>query len=1076
MKWGRTKFILTCLIFFSLGFNLVLPFFTKQEPVSAAAGDIGAVVDTWDFNSFIGDNPGSTARMKSSQYYITAARLGYSDNDGWVYTYKIYNNNGTMVHTLVDSYEFDSTDGHYPAITYFADLGGQQAYAIVYDESEVSAAGKVAIIGVDDNGDNLGSICVGSLTKHCGLYPSILVIDSTHLMVAYQANAGGSFDFYLETLNLTYDGDYHIAVADTQVVDSTPTSVRKGPSICWVNGPTADPVTLAYQLSTSGEHGKVYTWNISSGWNIAAAATDSWDWISYIFGGMIKKIPSSTYYMVSYSDSSNDPTVKSFAISNAGIITETLIDALTFTSTDSYYQTLFPIDMPLGIWGCYVVGTHTVYSFYARASDGAIGNAANDTLDTGSAYTDGWASFTHCEDDYFLQTKGVSYYLTTFSAEVAPVYVKSWQQITSGWFRLGNSSSFGTPISGYVSFMNSSSFQTNKSGYFTLSNYSLFQTNSSGWFSLSNTSSFKTTSEGWFKFQSDKEWSSISSGWFKFNGARELLDVSTGYFTFSNGASWIDVTQTPIKQYENSYSVSAESSVFAAGWRSQIFTVGTTGANVNHIISQIALKMRKQGSPPTITVSIRLVSARKPTGGDLCSGTIAGSSLTGTADWYNISMSPSYTLLANTEYAIVVRCVGGDAANFVRLSINNPGTYSGGAFDTSTTSGSTWIITAFDAGFLEYGFTSYISGYFTFQNTATYKSVTSGYFRLGNASSWATLNSGYFTFGAPLPAWYNVNQGWLRFGNTATVHNVVSGYFSLQNSSVYQNINDGYFTFASGISWANVNHGYFNFGNLSSTKTITSGWFNLSNVSSVQTVTQGYFSFANIPAWHSVRSGYFRFSNVSAWTLITSGWFSFENVSNATPIVRILLPHPGETVRYNTPFLVTYSVYSSKKEPVNVSLQVIYLGESGWVNLTNQALNSDDYYLNSTIDISLVMAALGITADYNSPYTLNLNATNYVTHLYGDDQSNFKLRDATYDMIVLFFPLILLLLFSILAFWKQSKIILTATITTAILYATMLATQFAGTIDAWYVVLLIVYALALSTMYFFWKKKGVKAT
>jgi general stress protein CsbA len=167
---------------------------------------------------------------------------------------------------------------------------------------------------------------------------------------------------------------------------------------------------------------------------------------------------------------------------------------------------------------------------------------------------------------------------------------------------------------------------------------------------------------------------------------------------------------------------------------------------------------------------------------------------------------------------------------------------------------------------------------------------------------------------------------------------------------------------------------------------------------------------------------------------------------------------------------VTYSIYSSKKEPVNVSLQVIYLGESGWVNLTNQALNSDDYYLNSTIDISLVMATLGITADYNSPYTLNLNATNYVTHLYADTQGNFRLRDSTYDLVILFFPLIILILFSILAFWKQSKIILTATITTAILYATMLATSFAGTIDTWYVVLLIVYALALSTMFFFWKK------
>jgi general stress protein CsbA len=274
--------------------------------------------------------------------------------------------------------------------------------------------------------------------------------------------------------------------------------------------------------------------------------------------------------------------------------------------------------------------------------------------------------------------------------------------------------------------------------------------------------------------------------------------------------------------------------------------------------------------------------------------------------------------------------------------------------------------------------------------------------------------------------------------------------------------------------WDEIAQGWFTFQNSSAVTTITSGYFTLANASSFGNVTTGWFRFSNFPVWQNVRSGWFRFSNVSAWVLLTSGYFTFENVSNATPIVTILLPHTGETKRFDVPFLITYSIYSSKKENVNVSLQVVYQGISGWVNLTNVSMNSNQYWYNSTFDIATIMAALGVHYDYNVPYFLNLSATNVLTNLHDDDQSQFRLRDSTFDLIILIFPLVILLLFSILAFWKQSKIILTAAITTAILYATILATQFAGTIDSWFVVMLVVYSLALSMMYFFWKKKGTK--
>lgn len=661
-------------------------------------------------------------------------------------------------------------------------------------------------------------------------------------------------------------------------------------------------------------------------------------------------------------------------------------------------------------------------------------------------------------------------------------YVPDWKNVTQGYLTFGNTSSYGTPSTGYFTIHNSSSFGDLNSGFFSLQNSASFQSISSGYLSFSNTSQFNLISDGWFSFASIRNWASISSGYFRLSNASSYNTLSSGWFRFE-GRAWFNVTLSYAKKlYEYNTVYNSVNTIYSTYWKSQGIRVGAVGDNETFTLTDVAFSMSRLGSPAgNIIVGLRLqASDGKPTGGDLSTGTLQANTIIETIvvsnyQWYNISMTP-YTLTKGTKYCIVFRVPSGDGSNYVKYwydATTNP--YLGGLLCYSSSSGSTWTTSTLrDAAFRVYGRVAgtFDHTWFTFQNTATYKSVTSGYFRLGNASSWATLTSGYFTFGAPLPAWYNINQGWLRFGNTATVHNVVSGYFSLQNLSVYQNINDGYFTLSSGVSWDTPQQGYFSFQNVSSIKLLTSGWFNLSNASSFGVVRQGWFSFAHVPAWRNIDHGYFRFLNSSHWNLLNSGWFEFQNVSNATPIPRIILPHPGATVKFSTPFLVQYSVYSSKKEPVNVSLQVIYLGQSKWINLTNQALNSNQYWLNSTIDIAMAMSMLGISTNYNNYYTLNLTATNYVTHLYADTQGNFRLRDSTYDTILLAFPLIILILFTLLAFWKQSRIILTATITTAILYATMLATSFAGTIDSWYVVLLIVYSLALSMMFFFWK--GVK--
>ncbi|MDD5082734.1 MAG: hypothetical protein PHU08_05110 [Dehalococcoidales bacterium] len=128
--------------------------------------------------------------------------------------------------------------------------------------------------------------------------------------------------------------------------------------------------------------------------------------------------------------------------------------------------------------------------------------------------------------------------------------------------------------------------------------------------------------------------------------------------------------------------------VYGNVWRGQSFMPATA-----HKIKSVWLKLARLGTPGTGTISIRATDAAgKPTGSDLCSGTIDGNSLTtDTAGvWYEITLSEGYDLSADTFYAMILRAPSGDASKQIYWRQNTAGTYSGGCFVHSADSGATW--------------------------------------------------------------------------------------------------------------------------------------------------------------------------------------------------------------------------------------------------------------------------------------------------------------------------------------------------------------------------------------------------
>jgi hypothetical protein len=144
----------------------------------------------------------------------------------------------------------------------------------------------------------------------------------------------------------------------------------------------------------------------------------------------------------------------------------------------------------------------------------------------------------------------------------------------------------------------------------------------------------------------------------------------------------------------------ASLSVYEANWEAQTFTPG-----IAHNINRVHIKVRRDGSPGTVTVSIRPTTANLPSGADLTNGTLNANVLPTDKDIWVIVSLASYALSAGTRYAIVVRAPDGDASNYLawRADVTSP-TYANGARCYSANNGASWAEDATRDYIFEEGF------------------------------------------------------------------------------------------------------------------------------------------------------------------------------------------------------------------------------------------------------------------------------------------------------------------------------------------------------------------------------------
>jgi hypothetical protein len=125
-----------------------------------------------------------------------------------------------------------------------------------------------------------------------------------------------------------------------------------------------------------------------------------------------------------------------------------------------------------------------------------------------------------------------------------------------------------------------------------------------------------------------------------------------------------------------------------------------------HKIESVKLRLSRAGSPGTILISIRNTTNGKPVGGDLCSGTMDGNTLT-TDQYgavYEIALGAGVVLEAGVQYAIIIRCPNATSSDFILVWLVSVDSYPSGTVVYSA-DGSTWTIYSnMDFYFEEWGF------------------------------------------------------------------------------------------------------------------------------------------------------------------------------------------------------------------------------------------------------------------------------------------------------------------------------------------------------------------------------------
>ncbi|MBA7496013.1 hypothetical protein ES702_06610 [subsurface metagenome] len=272
-------------------------------------GDIGAVIDSLEFDAVYGDTP-SICHVSGDIYAI--AYFGHL-SDGWLCTVKI-SSVGVMPATIEDSWEFDVTHGEFPRILKVYDT----IYAIVYTDTNVK--GQVFTFSIANDGTITKSMTATGKWSPDGANPQhfVKIADNVFAVVYMDASAHG----WVQTIGISNLGAINNLDIDHLEFDGV--EGREG-FLCNIVG---GYYAIAYR--GPGTDGWLCTLTISDAGVIrdSVIATFEFDTGTCVEPTIVRA--RDNYFAIAYSGPGADGWLKIVEISNAGLITDPAKDSFEF--------------------------------------------------------------------------------------------------------------------------------------------------------------------------------------------------------------------------------------------------------------------------------------------------------------------------------------------------------------------------------------------------------------------------------------------------------------------------------------------------------------------------------------------------------------------------------------------------------------------------------------------------------------------------------------------------------------------------------------------------------------------------
>jgi len=269
-------------------------------------------------------------RLGTSEYYLIASN-GDNDNDLYLTTIHVENDDGTITNTIVDSWEIGPDAYMQSPGKYLCQVTGD-IYAITYQHD--TANNILKTFSVSSTTGIIQKTPIDTFTlsnRSCS--QSMIRLTPTLFVIASQKIWNNLNTGYLETVYIDPSGNIGNSINDTQNF-STYVEGLVNPAIklCSV-----DSNTIAIIYTGTGTDGYLVTYNISS---IGDIQNTNASW--YEFDTTLAVTPdiiriASGNYAIVYSDSASDGWIKRVLITDSGIITKSMSETLEFDTADCWY-------------------------------------------------------------------------------------------------------------------------------------------------------------------------------------------------------------------------------------------------------------------------------------------------------------------------------------------------------------------------------------------------------------------------------------------------------------------------------------------------------------------------------------------------------------------------------------------------------------------------------------------------------------------------------------------------------------------------------------------------------------------